>query len=82
MGKIQDRATTAALLALNRAIEALCESEAGARNSIAARLLRAYAEQTANVTKAIVERAQVLPSEAPRSSHSRRPPLHREAEPS
>ncbi len=81
VGRIQDRATTAALLALNRAVDALCESEAGARSSIAAKLLRAYAEQTANVTKAIVDRAQVISSQKPQILRSRQTPIRREAEP-
>ena len=81
MGKIQDRATTAALLALNRAVDAMCESDAGARNSIAAKLLRAYADQTENVTKAIVERSHVLPADRNRPRHSPPPPTRREAEP-
>ena len=82
MGKIQDRATTAALLALNRATEAFCESEAGARSSIAARLLRAYAEQTANVTKKISERVEVIPSDEKRAAREHPQPVRREAEPS
>lgn len=59
---IPDSSIRAALIALNRAIDAFCEAEAGHRIAISAQLLRAYGRQTADTTKVLTKRARVAHS--------------------
>ena len=59
---IPDSSIRAALIALNRAIDAFCEAEAGHKISISAQLLSAYSRQTADTTKVLTKRAKVAHS--------------------
>ena len=59
---IPDSSIRAALIALNRAIDAFCEAEAGHRIAISAQLLSAYSRQTADTTQVLTKRARVAHS--------------------
>ena len=56
---IPESSIRAALIALNRAIDAFCEAEAGHRIAVSAQLLRAYSRQTSDTTKVLVKRARL-----------------------